>query len=313
MFLLLHFDMVKAQNSQVSSADSIVILQQEQVVDIRNDVSILVFDIDTLKRDVSSLYDEVKSLTNDVDVYVNGNTSRWNWDAIGSLLSVVSIIVMIIVYILTRRQTNKQIENQKKDTERKFRIQKLLTKKQIDALFKNTKKQIEEQRKLNNEQIKQMQEDSVKRTNNLKQLGQQIQKSTNAIRESVKNLEQRFLTERDRIRIEVPYSTIISNYDALAEDLENEYAHFTTNPKESIIHQRASRVKDGIRRITQILSNYSSIIKVPDVKTYLDSIDEVVNKPSFRNKRKQIDSFKIEGKKYHDQLNTCIQNLFNNK
>ena len=313
MFLLLHFDMVKARNSQVSSADSIVILQQEQVVDIRKDVSILVFDIDTLKRDVSSLYDEVKSLTNDVDVYVRDKHEGCDWNMIGAIGSIISIFVMIVVYWFTRRQTHEQIKLQKKDTDRQLEAQEDLTAKQIKALSENIEKQIEEQRKLNNEQIKQMQEDSVKRTNNLKQLGQQIQKSTNAIRESVKNLEQRFLTERDRIRIEVPYSTIISNYDALAEDLENEYAHFTTNPKESIIHQRASRVKDGIRRITQILSNYSSIIKVPDVKTYLDSIDEVVNKPSFRNKRKQIDNFKIEGKKYHDQLNTCIQNLFNNK
>lgn len=142
LFLLLHFDMLKARNSQVSSADSISILQQEKVVDIRNGVCILAFDIDTLKRDVSSLYNEVKSLTDNVEVYVNENTSRWIWDAIGSFLSVVSIIVMIIVYILTRRQTNKQIEDQKQDTERKLRTQEQLTQKQIDALLENTNKQI---------------------------------------------------------------------------------------------------------------------------------------------------------------------------
>lgn len=309
LFLLLHFDMVKAQNSQVSSADSIVILQQEQVVDIRNDVSILVFDVDTLKRDVSYLYDEVILLTNDVDVYTN----RWNWDAIGSLFSVVSIIVMIIVYILTRRQTNKQIENQKEDTERKLRIQKLLTKKQIDALFKNTNKQIEEQHKLNDKQIDKMQDNSDKRTENLERLGKQIQSSTGEIRDAVVHFESRFITERDKARIVPLYSSVITNYEALYMALKTDYDHFITNTANDKIHQTASKIKDSIRGISQILSSYSNKVNLPESQLYINSINEVVDKPNLQDKRNQTDMFKNEGQKYNEQLGVCIQTLFYKK
>lgn len=307
--LLLHFDTVKARNSQVSSVDSIAILQQEKVNDIRNDVSILVFDIDTLKSDVFSLYDKMKSLTNDVDVY----TSRWNWDAIGSLLSVVSIIVMIIVYILTRRQTNKQIENQKEDTERKLRTQKLLTKKQIDALFKNTNKQIEEQHKLNDKQINIMQENSDRRTKNLVRLGNQIQSSTGKIRDAVVHFESRFITERDKARIVPLYSSVITNYEALYLALKTDYDHFITNTNNDIIHQTASKIKDNIRGISQILSSYSNIINLPKSQPYINAIDEVVNKPNLQEKRNQTDMFKNEGLRYNEQLGVCIQTLFNNQ
>ena len=310
LFLLLHFDMLKARNYQVSSADSISILQQEKVVDIRNGVCILVFDIDTIKRDVSSLYNEVKSLTDNVEVYVNENTSRWIWDAIGSFLSVVSIIVMIIVYILTRRQTNRQIEDQKQDTERKLRTQKQLTLKQIDALLKNTNKQIEEQHKINDEQIIKMQENSDRRTDNLEQLGKQIQSSTGKIRDAVVHFESRFITERDKARIVPLYSSVITNYEALYMALKTDYDHFITNTTNDKIHQTASKIKDSIRGISQILSSYSNRINLPESQSYIDSINEVVDKPNLQDKRNQTDMFKNEGQKYNEQLGACIQTLF---
>lgn len=313
MFLLLHFDMVKARNPQVSSADSIAILQQEQVVDIRNDVSILVFDIDTLKRDVSSLHDEVKSLTNNVDVYVRDKHECCDWNMIGAIGSIISIFVMIIVYWCTRRQTREQIKLQKEDTDRQLKTQEDLTAEQIKALSENIDKQIEEQRKLNDKQINKMQENSDRRTDNLERLGIQIQSSTGKIRDAVVHFESRFITERDKARIVPLYSSVITNYDALYMALKTDYDHFITNTTNNKIHQTASKIKDSIRGISQILSSYSNKVNVPESQSYINSINEVVDKPNLQDKRNQTDMFKNEGQKYNEQLGVCIQTLFYNK
>lgn len=266
---------------------------------IKPSIASISINVDTLYGNVSKIRQSVESISHNTEAYVEEsqkefelNQSKYDEETcltkIGLLLSFLSVVAVIYVYLRTRSDTNKQIEEQHNDTIM----------------------QIEERHKDTKSQIVKMQEISDERTKNLEDLGKEIQNSTNEIKTSVKKLEQRFMIERDKTRIEAPYSSIKSNYDALCKDIENEYSHFTANSKNSIIHQRATKIKENIGKVTQILSSYSESNNIPDAKAYIDSIDTVVEKPNFQNKREQINSFKNEGQKYNNQLTNIIQNIF---
>lgn len=257
--------------------------------------------LDTLNKEVCQIKRYAEAILNNTDTYLEESqeeaeqyntqhkTETW-LTIIGLILSLLSIVAVVYIYLRTRKDTNQQIAEQHQDTER----------------------QITQQYELSEKQISKMQEHSDERTIALTDLGNQIQTSTGQIRDSVERLERKFLAERDKSRIDPPYLSAISNYETLCKVLEREHDHFINNPDNSIIHQRASRIIDTIRRINQILSNYSKRYEIPDAKAYLDSIDEVVNRPSLSKKREQINSFKSEGQKYNNLLRNCIQNILYN-
>ena len=247
--------------------------------------------MDTLNGEVSQIRQHVEAVSHHTQDYLEESRedSKWNktnyeeekrltW--LGLALSFFNIVAVVFVFIRTQQKTKEQIKNQHDDT--------------IQIIDK-------------------MQEHSEERIDSIQRLGKQIQTSTEEIKKSVVHLERKFVTERDKAKITAPYSSVITDFEALSKDLENEYDHFNTNPKDSNIHQRASKIKDNIRKISQILSSYSTDYDIPNAKAYMDSIDKVVDNPSLENKREQINNFKKEGKNYIDQLNNCIQNVFNKK
>lgn len=210
---------------------------------------------DTLNRDVYHIRQHVESISCNTDTYLKDvhEKSEWNKKTykterlltiIDLLLSSLSIVAVIIIYVLTQRKT---------------------------------------------------------------------QESTNTIKDAVVHMEKRFITERDKARIDAPYSSVIINYEALCKELNNNYSHFTTKSKDSVIYQRASKIKEGIRIISQILSSYSSDYPIPNAKAFVDSIDDVVDNPSFNKKREQIIKMKKEGQQYKDQLKNYIQGIFYTK
>ena len=257
--------------------------------------------LDTLNEEVYQIRQYVESISKNTDTYLEESqeesernktqykTERW-LTIIGLGLSFLSIVAVVYIYLRTRKDTNKQIAQQHKDTER----------------------QIAQQYELSKKQINKMQEHTDERTRAFTDLGNQIQDSTSQIRISVENLERKFLTERDKSRINNPYLSVISNFESLCKDLEREYDHFIKNSNNSIIHQRASRIQENIRRINQILSSYSTECEIPDPNAYLNSMDEIVNKPCLQKKREQINTFKYEGQKYNDLLKNCIQSILYN-
>lgn len=268
---------------------------QNRIEPIGSSIASISIDRDTLNGNVSQIRQSVESISHNTEACVEEskkeiecnrakNEQETLFGIIGIILSIINIVAVVYIYLRTQNKTKEQIQTQHEDTERQIN--------------------------LSEKQIIQMQENSDERTKNLEELGRQVQDSTNKIRDSVKNLEQRFLIEHDKTRIEAPYSSIKSNYDALCKDIENEYSHFTANSKNSIIHQRATKIKEDIGKVTQILSSYSESNNIPDAKAYIDSIDTVVEKPNFQNKREQINSFKNEGQKYNNQLTNIIQNIF---
>lgn len=271
--------------------------------------------LDTLNEEVYQIRQYVESISNNTNTYLEESqeeakrnntqykTETWftiinlilsllsiRLTIIGLALSLLSIGAVVYIYLRTRKDTNNQITQQHIDTER----------------------QITQQYELSKKQINKMQEHADERTKALTDLGNQIQASTGQIRISVENLEQKFLTERNKSRIDNPYLSVISNYESLCKDLEREYDHFIKNSNNSIIHQRASRIQENIRRINQILSSYSTECEIPDPNAYLNSMDEIVNKPCLQKKREQINTFKYEGQKYNDLLKNCIQNILYN-
>lgn len=263
--------------------------------------TLMLDNLDALNEEVYQIRQHVESISKNTDSYLEESqeeTERNNkqfkteiWlTIIGLILSILSIGAVVYIYLRTRNDTNQQIAQQHNDTER----------------------QITQQYELSKKQISKMQEHADERTKALTDLGNQIQASTDQIRISVENLERKFLTERDKSRIDNPYLSVISNFESLCKDLEREYDHFINNSNNSIIHQRASRIQENIRRINQILSSYSTECEIPDPNAYLNSIDEIVNKPSLQKKREQINTFKYEGQKYNDLLKNCIQSILYN-
>lgn len=257
--------------------------------------------LDTLNEEVYQIRQYVESISKNTDTYLEEsqekaerNNTQYKTEIwltiIGLALSLLSIGAVVCIYLRTRNDTNKQIAQQHKDTER----------------------QITQQYELSKKQINKMQEHADERTKALTDLGNQIQASTGQIKISVENLERKFLTERDKSRIDNPYLSVISNFESLCKDLEREYDHFIKNSNNSIIHQRASRIQENIRRINQILSSYSTECEIPDPNAYLNSMDEIVNKPCLQKKREQINTFKYEGQKYNDLLKNCIQSILYN-
>lgn len=257
--------------------------------------------LDTLNEEVYQIRQHVESISKNTDTYLEEsqkeaerNNTQYKTETwltiIGLILSLLSIGAVVYIYLRTRNDTNQQIAQQHNDTER----------------------QITQQYELSKKQISKMQEHADERTRSLTDLGNQIQASTDQIRISVENLERKFLTERDKSRIDNPYLSVISNFESLCKDLEREYDHFINNSNNSIIHQRASRIQENIRRINQILSSYSTECEIPDPNAYLNSIDEIVNKPCLQKKREQINTFKYEGQKYNDLLKNCIQSILYN-
>lgn len=268
---------------------------QNRIEPIGSSIASISIDMDTLNGNVSQIRQSIESILHNTEAYVEEskkeiecsrekNEQETLFGIIGIIMSIINIVAVVYIYLRTQNNTKEQIKKQHEDTERQI--------------------------KLSEKQIIQIQKNSDERTKKLEELGRQMQESTNTIRDSVKNLEQRFLIEHDKTRIEAPYSSIMSNYDALCKDIENEYSHFTVNSKNSIIHQRATKIKEDIGKVTQILSCYSENNIIPDAKAYIDSIDTVVEKPNFQNKREQINSFKNEGQKYNNQLTNITQKIF---
>lgn len=288
----------KVQVVEVIVADSNVVNEEEL---IKSSIVSISDNTDTLNENISQIRQHVESISNNTETYLEeaqkeSKLNRIEFEKerrltkIGLILSFFSIVAVVVIYILTQLKTKKQILDQHADTLKQINSQERAIAKQIKEQHKDTARLLDQQSMLSAKQIQKMQEQ----------------------KESIERLEKRALYERDKSKIEDSCSSAISNYKALCDDLEKEYDHFNNNLN-SIIYQKASSIKDSIRIISQTLSCYSTNEGIPDATSYINAINEVVNKPSFQNKREQINSFKNEGKRYYDKLDDYIQTYFYNK
>ena len=273
--------------------------------------------MDTLNDDVSQIRYHVESISHNTETCIDKsrksdkrNNTEYQMETLltiaGLALSIINIVAVVFIYVKTQKKTEKQIKNQHEDTLRQIESQERSIKRQISEQHKDMERQLNQQYKLSKEQINKMQEHSDKRIDSIQALGQQIQTSTGEIRNAVVHLESRFVTERDKARLTTLYSSVIENYEALCLELETNYDHFINNSINGSVYQNASRIKNSIRIISQILSSYSIKVNIPDAQYYINAMNEVVNGPELYNKRNQIDTLKNAGQEYNKQLENCI-------
>ena len=278
--------------------------------------------IDTLDKDISLIRRHVESISNNTEIYINESQKETVWNKkkyekeirytiIGIALSLLNIVAVVLIYIITRSDTNKQIKQQHEDIIMQINSQNSSIEKQIAEQHKDTERQIKQQHELSEKQINKMQKNSDSRDDKLSRIGIQIQNSTSKISKSVEHFEQRYIVERDKEKVENAYSSVVSNHEALYKELERDYDHFIKYSNNSIIHQKASSLKTYIRNISKTLSNYSKDHSIPDPSSYLNTIDDVVDRPNFLNKPEQIEKFKDEGDLFLNQVSNCMKTIFN--
>lgn len=319
MLVLLWFfpwEMLQARDIRTHSPEELAELHYDQLIDIGDDVNSLAWDTDSIRENVSSIHNEVRTLTNDVSTYVNDNTGCCNWNMIGAIGSMLSIIVMLVVYCLTRIQTRKQIESHKEDTNKQLEAQKKSTQEQITAQSENTKNHIDEQRRLSSEQISEMQEQALSRAQALEKMGKIIETHTGNIQKTVKHFEDKYLANNDRVNIENALSEMTEYYDRISKKMENDYYHFdndsnNSKPNMDLYEECYTKIKRNTETIRDTLSKHPDTIKKPDATPYIEALNEVVFKPSFLDMDKQRREFIQKGKEYHNEVRSVILSLFN--
>lgn len=293
-YIFLFIDIVHAQDGHSSLVDSIVMLHHDHVNDINENVGVMVMDVDTIRDDVSSIHDEVKTLTTGVNTYFNDNVGCCNWNMIGAIGSILSIIAMIIVYCFTRKLTNEQ----------------------IIAQADNTKEHIDVQRRLSSEQIKAMQEQSLSRIKSLGKMGLMIKKHTGDIQKSVKHFEDKYLANNDKTIVRNALYDMKELYDHICDKLNDDYDHFDSEAKNEGVNTEfyknsCMKIMRLTKEIQEALDKYKDDIQMPDENPYLDALAAVVFKPNLLEMYEQKKELKQKGEAYHNDVELVISSLFN--
>lgn len=294
--------------------DTITVLNCDQFDTIKSEIFSLVAYCDSISEDVSVLRSEVNDISNDYKVNEKRHSKDWIWSLVGILVAIVSIGVMVGVYILTRKQTNQQILKQQQDTDKQLTAQELSTTKQINAQAANTKQQIDEQRKISDQQIAVMQQQSLARIASLEKMGNQIGTYTGEIQKSVKHFEDKYLSNVNRTVIENAMSEISEKHDQLCRKLKDDYDHFVIESQshstyKEFYNECYSKIKKHIEKLENAFYENSNNIQMPDPNPYLESINLIVNKPSFLDMDAQNENLVRRGEEFQDNLKKSVEEL----
>lgn len=297
MLVLLWFfpwEMLQARDIQIHSSEEHAVSNYDQLIDIGDDISSLVWDMDTIQKNVSSIHEKMEALSNDVNTYVNESSESCNWNRIGAIGSITSIVIMILVYLFTKKQTNKQIL----------------------AQAENTRRQIEENRRLSGKQIKAIQEQSLSRIQSLEKMGGVIKSHTSEIQKTVKHFENKYLANNDGLIVENALSEMIESYERLLKKMDNDYYHFdndsnNSKPNMDFYEEKSSKIKKSTEIIRGTLTKHKTTIQIPDEKPYLEALNEVVFKPTLLDMDEQMRNFSQKGIEYHNEVRSVMLSLFN--
>lgn len=312
--LFMNVLLAREQQETKVKADTIVESDCDQFDTIKCEIGTLVAYCDSICYDVSVLRNDVNNITKDFKVNEKRHSKDWIWSLVGIIVAIGSICVMVWVYLRTRDQTNRQILDQQKDTEKQLKAQEMYTTKQINAQAANTKQQIEEQRKISSEQIAVMQKQSSERIASLEKMGNQIGEYTGEIQKSVKHFEDKYLSNVNRTVIENAMSEISEMHDQLCRKLKDDYDHFDIESQshsayKEFYNECYSKIKKHIEKLENAFYDNANNIQMPDPNPYLESINLIVNKPSFLYMDAQNENLVRRGEEFQENLKISVEEL----
>lgn len=314
LLLFSFFNILEARDLQKTETDSIVKFHQDSTACVVSKLTSLVCGMDTLCENVSSIHKDVNSLSDDINSYIRETKGSWDW---GTLFTLLSIIVMIVVYLFTRSQTNKQIENQNADTVNKLAAQKTATEAQINAQAQNTQAQIEAQRIYSENQIKAIQTQSTERIKSLETMGEKIREYTEGIQKSVKHFEDKYLASNDNAIIESSLSEMRELHELIINKMNDDYDHFDNESTEEKVNQQVyvecyAKIKKYTEKISRVLNSCQTNTQLLNSEPYLQALKAVIFTPSLLDMGNQKKELKIKGDEYYEAVNSVKSSLFNN-
>ena len=244
---------------------------------------------------------------------VNDKTKGPNWDETSAIGSILSIVVMIVIFLVTFCQTKKQIREQHKDTLNQIAAQGKHSQAQIKSQQRNTDRHIKIQQNLTQQQISEMQHQSEARLASLEDMGNKIREFTGKIQESVEHFERTFIGKDDQKFVDTLISEIKTENQKLYLALSNDFTDLVDvfDADKSKYAEGVLKIKSNINKIQNTLDIYSPIKPLPDAQAYLDVIQKIANGPDFDIMDEQLTFYDL-GETYCERISLSATNIFKN-
>lgn len=283
-------------NTHLSTIDSIANVCYQEVTAIHKDVADLRSEVDTLSYNTCS--------------YINDKIKEPNWDKKSANRSFWSIIAMIVIFLITFWQTQRQIKSQHKDTIEKLAAEREHSQAQIKSQRQNTDRHIKTQQNMTRQQISEMQKQSNARLNSLQEMGNRIEGFTGKIQKSVEHFEKTIIGKDDKKLIDDLISEVKVINEDLYQKLKSDYSYFVPNSNHKDKYfDSVYKIKTDLDRIVNILKAYVSADQIPDAGPYIDALQKIAIGLSLSD----MDlGFSNLGKKYLDQLSSVTKTVFCN-
>ncbi len=270
-------------------------------------------EVSTIRNDVADMRAEMDSLANNTCKFISNTTKEPNWDKKSANRTFWSIIAMVVIFLITFCQTQKQIKAQHNDTIEKLAAEREHSQEQIESQRRNTDRHIKTQRNLIRQQISEMQRQSDARLASLEEMGNKIGSFTGEIQESVKHFERTYIGKDDRKFIEKLLSELETEnaglYQMLSEDFVNLEDLFKADKNKYA--QGVLNIKTNINKIQNTLKIYSSTEPIPDAQAYLENLQKIANGPVFDIMDEQLVFYDL-GKTFCDEISHVAIEIFNN-